>query len=175
MHWPPPAPIQTTDAGVANLYHVEMSSSSSAGTVYDLDNSGTSLSVYDCAYSPSKTTGTLGGQNVPGNGFSGPCSVTLIFHDAGGTVVPGVVFTVVGVGAAVADGRRLQNRRAARGNIHHPCRSDGRHALGRHPDHRHDHSHLQPHRHGHHDPRQPIRRKQRLISPQETARAIRSR
>ena len=101
-----------------------MSSASSAGTVYDLDNSGTALSVYDCAYAPTKTTGTIGGQNIPATlgpsqdfnntgqttlvpsaaAFSGPCSVTLIFHDAGGNVVPGVVFTVIGVGSAVADG-----------------------------------------------------------------------
>ncbi len=36
--------------------------------------------------------------------FSGPNAVTLVFHDAAGHAVGGVVFTVHGIGSAVADG-----------------------------------------------------------------------
>jgi hypothetical protein len=35
--------------------------------------------------------------------FGGPNSITLHFHDAGGSAVPGVVFTIAGMGSAVAD------------------------------------------------------------------------
>jgi hypothetical protein len=116
--------VQTTNTGVANLYRVEMTSAAATGTVFDLDNSGTSVAVYDCAYNPAKITGAITVQNIPGTlapsqdfnntgqttpvpsaaAFTGPNSVTLIFHDAGGSPVPDVVFTVVGVGSAVADG-----------------------------------------------------------------------
>lgn len=112
--------------GVAriNLYDVEIGSASSAGSVMDLVFSGSgALSAFNCTYVPAKTQGTIFAENIlptlaavqnfnnsgqttpmPGTtALVGPNSVTLVFHDAAGNPVPGVVFTVEGLGSAVAD------------------------------------------------------------------------
>ena len=118
------AGLRTGTSGVMIAHDADVSSSASTGTDYDLDNSGISLSVFDCDYVPTKTNGVITIQNIAATlaatqsfnntgqttpipattAFGGPNSVTLVFHDASGNPVPGVVFTVRGIGTAVANG-----------------------------------------------------------------------
>ena len=105
-----------------------MSSASTTGAVYDLDQGGANLTVSNCAYSPLKTTGALTVANTPAtlapaqgfnntgqttplpstSAFTGPHAVTLLFHDSAGGPVSNVVFTITGVGVAVSDSSGLR-------------------------------------------------------------------
>jgi hypothetical protein len=115
---------QTNASGAIVLQNVKLHATSNSGTFFDLDNSGTSLTVYDCDYLPTRTTGVIGVLNSPATlaptqnydntgqhtpqpsttAFTGPSSITFAFHDASGNPVPNVVFTVRGVGSASTDG-----------------------------------------------------------------------
>ncbi|MDB5353605.1 MAG: hypothetical protein JWN24_58 [Phycisphaerales bacterium] len=115
--------VQTSFTGIAFLQNVKVRASSATGTAYDLDNGGLGIGTYDCDYSPAHTNGAIGVQNTPGilastqnfdntgqhtpvpatTAFTGPNSVTLVFHDTSGNPVPNVLFTLRGTGSASTD------------------------------------------------------------------------
>lgn len=94
------APDNATIAAIAGYVDTEV-----AAIKLVTDHLATGLETADAGAHYRFTTAAL--VNAPaggggGGGFVGAYSVTLVFHDAGGSAVPGVAFTVVGVGSAQA-------------------------------------------------------------------------
>ncbi len=114
---------QAAASGVLNLHRVDMAAGSSSGTVFSLDNSGQGITIFDCAYNPAQTNGTITTQPIPATlapsqafdntgqttpqpattAFGGANAVALAFRDSLGNPVGGVIFTIQGFGTAVAD------------------------------------------------------------------------